>query len=92
MKPKKRKVREALVEALLEIVLTAICLALGALVLHLFGVDFSMWETDPDTLILTGVFAFFFVLFLVCIIVQWAKSIAKSKRNNHQQDGNMQQK
>ena len=92
MKHKKRKIREALVEALLEIVLTAICLALGALVLHLFGVDFSLWETDPDTLILTGVFAFFFVLLLVCIIVQWAKSIAKNKRNNHQQDGNMQQK
>ena len=92
MKPKKRKIREALVEALLEIVLTAICLALGALVLHLLGVDFSMWGTDPDTLILTGVFAFLFVLLLVCIIVQWAKSIAKSKRNNHQQDGNMQQK
>ena len=83
MKPKKRKIREALVEALLEIVLTAICLALGTLVRHLFGVDFSMWETDPDTLILTGVFAFFFVLLLVCIIVQWAKSIAKSKRNNN---------
>ena len=83
MKPKKRKIREALVEALLEIVLTAICLALGALVLHLFGVDFSMWQTDPDTLILTGVFAFFFVLLLVCIIVQWAKSVAKSKRNNN---------
>ena len=92
MKSKKRKIREALVEALLEIVLTAICLALGALVLHLFGVDFSLWATDTDTLILTGVFAFFFVLFLVCIIVQWAKSIAKSKRNNHQQNGNMQQK
>lgn len=84
MKPKKRKIREALVEALLEIVLTAICLALGALVLHLFGVDFSLWETDPDTLILTGVFAFLFVLLLVCIIVQWAKSIAKSKRKNNQ--------
>lgn len=83
MKPKKRKIREALVEALLEIVLTAICLALGALVLHLFGVDFSLWETDPDTLILTGVFAFLFVLLLVCIIVQWAKSIAKSKSNNN---------
>lgn len=84
MKPKKRKVREALVEALLEIVLTAICLALGALVLHLFGVDFSLWATDPDTLILIGVFAFFFVLLLVCIIVQWAKFIAKNKRNNNQ--------
>ncbi|MBQ2710843.1 MAG: hypothetical protein IJD47_02930 [Clostridia bacterium] len=84
MKPKKRKIREALVEALLEIVLTAICLALGALVLHLFVVDFSLWETDPDTLILIGVFAFFFVLLLVCIIVQWAKSIAKSKSNNNQ--------
>lgn len=84
MKPKKRKIREALVEALLEIVLTAICLALGALVLHLFGVDFSLWETDPDTLILTGVFAFLFILLLVCIIVQWAKSIAKSKRKNNQ--------
>ncbi|MBR1954525.1 MAG: hypothetical protein IKC58_04895 [Clostridia bacterium] len=83
MKPKKRKIREALVEALLEIVLTAICLALGALVLHLFGVDFSTWGTDPDTLILTGVFAFLFVLALVFIIVQWAKSIAKSKSNNN---------
>lgn len=82
MNKQKTKFGEALLEALLEIVLAIICFAVGAFVMHLFGVDFA--EMDSDLLILIGMFAFFFVLLLVCIIVQWAKSIAKSKRNNNQ--------
>lgn len=86
MKNSNPKIGETLLEALIEIVLAVICFGIGTLVLNLFGVGFSLWEVDPDRIILIGVFAFLFVLALVCIIVQWAKSIAKGKQSSNKSD------
>ena len=84
MKKSKQQIASAVLEAVVEIVLTVICLALGALVLRLFGADFSLWETDADIVILIGVVVFFVVLLLVCTAVKCIKNAIGKKRDDSQ--------
>lgn len=74
MKKQKPKFREAIAEALLELLVTLLCLGIGALILALFGVDFSSPGLDWDLVVLLGCAVFIAVLVAVYALVQWIKN------------------
>lgn len=74
MKKQKPKFREAIIEALLELLVTLLCLGIGALILSLFGVDFSSPGLDWDLVVLLGCAVFIAVLVAVYALVQWIKN------------------
>ncbi len=73
MKRTKKEIGMALLEGLCELVLALICFGIGALLLHLFGVDFTSADIDFDLIILIGVGVFFAVFIAVYFLVQWIK-------------------
>ena len=77
MKNKRRRIREGLLEALAELVMTLIFGGIGFLILHLFGVDLSFQDSDPDLIVLVGVGVFFAVL--IAAYAAW-KLILKIKK------------
>ena len=79
MKKDKKQIRSALLEALLELVLTVVCFGIGALIVHLFGVDLDSPNVDFELMILIGIvvpIAFFAIVFA---LVQWSKKMIKGK-------------
>lgn len=82
MNKQKTKFGEALLEALLEIVLAIICFAVGAFVMHLFGVDFA--EMDADLLILIGIAIFVVLFVMVSLVVKGIKKLTNKNSNNDQ--------
>ena len=82
MNKQKTKFGEALLEALLEIVLAIICFAVGAFMMHLFGVDFA--KMDADLLILIGIVIFVVLFVLVSFVIKGIKKFAHKNANNHQ--------
>ena len=74
MKKQKTKFRAALVELLSELLVTLLCLGIGALILALFGVDFSSPGLDWDLVVLLGCAVFVAVLVAVYALVQWIKN------------------
>ncbi|MBQ8433443.1 MAG: hypothetical protein IJX23_01375 [Clostridia bacterium] len=82
MNKQKTKFGEALLEALLEILLVIICFAVGAFVMHLFGVDFA--EIDADLLILIGIAIFVVLFVLVSFVVKGIKKLSNKNANNDQ--------
>jgi len=70
MKRTKKEIGFALLEGLLELVLALFCFGIGALILSLCGVDFTI---DYDLVILLGVAVFLVVFIGAYFLVQWIK-------------------
>ena len=76
MKRDKKPIKGALLEALLELMLTFVCFGIGLGVLALCGVKPDADGTDFDLIVLLGIlvgFAFFGIVFLI-------KKLIKGKR------------
>ena len=79
MKRNKKQIKEDLLDGLLEIVLSLVFCAIGALIISLFGIvpDFS--KIDPDLLIVLGAVVFLVVFGIVCALLQLKKKKKKKK-------------
>ena len=80
MKKDKGKLKEALLEGLLEIVLTLIFFGIGALIVSAFGVEFDSPNFDFDLIVLLGIIVFVVVFGLVYALVQWLKKKIRGKQ------------
>ena len=80
MKKDKKKLKEAIFEGLLEIVLTLLFFGIGALIVSAFGVALDSPNIDFDLIILLGIVVPFAVFGIVCLLVQWLKKIIKGKQ------------
>lgn len=87
MKKEKRRFREALLEALGELVLTLVFFGIGALVLNLFGIDISFAEADPDLIALLGILAavacFGLVYLAVSLIKKRKREVSEENCENN---------
>ena len=79
MKKDKQRLREALLEGLLEIVLTLIFLGIGALIIRLFGVNLGSPNMDGDLILLLGIVVFLVVMGTIVALIQWFKKILGGK-------------
>ena len=80
MKKDKKKLKEAFLEGLLEIVLTLIFFGIGALIVSAFGVELESPNIDFDLIVLLGIIVPVVVLGLVCAWVQWLNKTIKGKQ------------
>ena len=80
MKKDKKKIGEALLEALGELVLMLIFFGIGILIVRLFGVELDSSGLDDDLIILIGIIAFVVIFAIIWIMVQWIKKIIRNKR------------
>lgn len=78
--------KRILLEGLGEIALTLGCLVLGAAIVSLFGGDVNFSETDPDLLILLGVFVFLSIFIIIYYVVQRIKKKAESNKTTNQKE------
>ena len=78
----KKERREALLEALAELILTAICLLAGYGVLMLFGKDFSAADTDPDLLVLLGLVPILVISAAIFFTAKAVKRMRKKSKGN----------
>jgi hypothetical protein len=78
MRKGKRRILEAVLEILAELLLTVLFLGLGFLIIRLFGVEAELENMDPDLIVLIGV-APFLVLFAVYVCVKLIKGKKKDK-------------
>lgn len=81
MKKDKKKIGEALLEALGELVLMLIFFGIGILIMGLFGVELDSPGLDDELIILSGIIAFVVIFAIIWIPLQWIKKIIKSKCN-----------
>ena len=84
-KETKAKIREGCGEAVLEIVLSLVLLAIGAGVLALFGVSGDVEWLDGDLLMLIGIGAILLVGGAVSVVVRVIKK--RKKENNGEENG-----
>ena len=84
MKKKKDagKVGEALLEGLIEIILTFACFGVGALIFSILGIDLDSAGMSDDTIILIGIIAIVVIAIAVCSIVQLIKKKSRSKERS----------
>lgn len=80
MKRSKSERKEALMDALLEVVVAVVLFGLGALVLSLFGVELD--AVDGDTVLLIGVG----VMALLGAVVWVVEILKKKKKPSDKQD------
>lgn len=86
MKKDRKNIGKALLEGLGEIALTLGCLVLGAAIVSLFGGDINFSETDPDLLILLGVFVSLSIFIIIYYVVQRIKKKAGSNKGGKDND------
>lgn len=86
MKKDRKNIGKALLEGLGEIALTLGCLVLGAAIVSLFGGDVNFSETDPDLLILLGVFVSLSIFIIIYYVVQRIKKKAESNKTTNQKE------
>ena len=86
MKKDRKHIGKALLEGLGEIALTLVCLVLGAAIVSLFGGDVNFSETDPDLLILLGIFVSLSIFIIIYYVVQWIKKKAESNKTTNQEE------
>lgn len=79
MKKDKSKLKGALLEGLLEIVLTLIFFGIGALIFGAFGVEPDSANVDLDLTVLLGILACAVIFGLVFALVRCFKKIVKGK-------------
>ena len=75
----KKKIKSALLEGLVEIVLTLVSFGIGALIVSLFGVKPDSPNVDGDSIILLGIVAICVTFAIVYAIVQWFKKTIGNK-------------
>ena len=79
MKRTKKQIKEDLLDGLLEIVLSLVFCAIGALIISLLGIDLDASSIDLDLLIFIGIVAFLAVFGIVCALLQLKKKKKKKK-------------
>lgn len=79
MKNDKQRLREALLEGLLEIVLTLIFFGIGVLIIRLFGIPLDSPNMDGDLILLLGIVVFLVVMGTILALIQWFKKIPGGK-------------
>lgn len=75
----KKDRKQELKEALIELLLTLLCLAIGALTASMLGVSIESDNVSYDLIILLGLVIFFVTYGLVIALVKWFKKKFKSK-------------
>ena len=80
MKEDKKNIKSALLEGLFELILSLICLGVGALIIGLFGVDFDSADIDYDLIILLGLVALVAVFGIFFALVRWIKKTLKKNK------------
>ena len=75
----KKNKKEKLIEAIVELVLTLLCLGIGVFVVGMFGVDIESDNLDYDLITLLGLIIFFLIFGVICALVQWFKKKTKGK-------------
>lgn len=75
----KKNKKEKLIEAIVEIVLTLLCLGIGVFVVGMFGVDIESDNLNYDLITLLGLIIFFLIFGVICALVQWFKKKTKGK-------------
>ena len=80
MKKDKKKLKEAFLEGILEIVLILIFFGIGALIVSAFGIELDSASIDSDWIILLGIIVLLVVFGLVFALVQWLKKIIGDKQ------------
>ena len=78
-------------EVLGELVLTLLCMAIGAVIVGMFGVDLTSENTDFDLITLLGLVVFFAVLASIGCLIHWIKKCLKKlvrqiKKNFKEED------
>ena len=81
MKINKEKMKQELLEGLLELVLTLACLGIGIFVVSLLGFDWKVQESEFDFLILIGCAVFLAIFAIVYFLARLVKKIIKSKNS-----------
>ena len=79
MKKDKKKIGEALLEALGELVLMLIFFGIGILIVRLFGVELDSSKSDDDLIVLIGIISCVVIFAIIWILVQWLKKIITNK-------------
>ena len=79
MKNDKKRLREALLEGLLEIVLSLILFGIGALTLRLFGTTLDSPNMDGELILLLGIAFFLVIMGTIVALLQWFKKILGGK-------------
>lgn len=80
MKKDKKKLKEAFLEGILEIVLTLIFFGIGVLIVSAFGIELDSSSIDSDWIILLGIIVLLVVFGLVFALIQWLKKIIGDKQ------------
>ena len=91
MKKDKKQIGWAVLEVLGELVLTLLCMAIGAVIVGMFGVDLTSENTDFDLITLLGLVIFFAILAIIGCLIHWIKKIIKklvrqNKKNSKKKD------
>jgi len=79
----KKKTDESFLECIAEIVLSIICLFLGAFIVGLFGLDIDNENLDFDLLVLIGIVSLFSVGGIVYILILLIKKLRKKLNQNN---------
>ena len=77
MKKDKKKIKEALLEGLVELIFTVLFFGIGAFIVSLFGVDLDAPNIDFDLLCLLGIVVPIVIFCAVCALVKWVKKTIK---------------
>lgn len=80
MKKDKKRIREALLEGLVELVATLLFFGIGAFIVSLFDVSPDTLSSDSDLLVFIGIVAFFGFFAIVFALVEWLKKIKRDKK------------
>lgn len=80
MKNRKARFGEALLEIVVELLMTLIFFGIGALILSLFGVNWDAPDLDGDLIVLLGIVAFAVVFGAIFALVAYIKKIFAKKR------------
>ena len=81
MKKDKKRVKEGLSEALLEIVLSLVFFGIGALIIGAFGFEIDAPDIDFDLIVLIGIVALAVIFGIVFALVKLYKKAIKTKRD-----------
>lgn len=84
MKKPKGKIKEALLDMLLEIIIGAVFFGIGAVIVSIFGI--GLIKTDPELIMLIGIVVFFVVFFLAYTLIQRIKKKSRSNKTTNQEE------
>ena len=83
MKRSKKEIGIALLEGLVEVILSLVFFGIGAFVVGLFGVKIDSLNVDGELLVLIGIAALFAIFGLVYVLVKWVGKKIESKRKGN---------